>query len=66
MSGGFRDGELDPTPRSPQVPRWPECRCYNVARGECMCEDDGLVTHGGTRIEGYDHGAFRDGATVRA
>jgi len=55
----MRDGELDPTPRSPQVPRWQECRCDRIERGECRCEDDGQVTHRGVYREGLDHGAYR-------
>lgn len=67
MPGSFREGQLDPTPRSPQVPRWPECRCEEIAKGGCRCyEDDGLVTHGGVRHEGFEHGAYADGSYVRA
>lgn len=67
MVGQHREGEFDPTPRSPQVQRWPGCRCELVGKGECGCyEDDGLVTHGGTRREGFDHGTYRDGSYVRA
>lgn len=63
----MREEDADPTPRSPQVPRWPACRCRRVARGECTCyEDDGMVTHGGCRVEAFDHGNARDGASVRA
>lgn len=57
----FRDGQLDPTPRPPQVPRWPACRCTDVGKGGCCCyDDDGLVSHGGVRHEGRHHGAYRD------
>lgn len=67
MSGSFRDGQLDPTPRSPQVPRWPGCRCQNVGKGGCECYDeDGLVTHGGARVEGFEHGVYHGGDRIRA
>lgn len=66
LNGQHREGELDPTPRSPQIPRWPACRCLNVGKGDCQCEDDGLVSHGGVRHEGFDHGNYVDGAAVRA
>jgi hypothetical protein len=65
--GSLRDGQLDPTPRPPQVRRWPECRCDGVGKGECDCYvEDGLLSHGGVRHEGMDHGAYLDGAFVRA
>lgn len=66
MSGSFRDGELDPTPRSPQVPRWLACRCEDVGRGGCRCyEDDGQVTHGGVFREGWEAGVYRSGERVQ-
>lgn len=66
MAGRLSETEADPTPRSPQVPRWPACRCDRVDRGECRCyEDDGTVTHGGVRFEAFDHGGVIDGASVR-
>lgn len=65
MSGSVRDGELDPTPRSPQVPRWGECDCERVAHGECLCSDDGMVTHGGNHAEAFDHGHAKSGQFVR-
>jgi len=67
MSGSFREGELDPTPRSPQVPRWPACRCRDVGRGGCGCyDDDGNVTHGGVHREGIEAGVYRSGDWVQA
>lgn len=67
MSGAIRDGQLDPTPRSPQVPRWPGCRCEDVGKGACVCyEDDGLVSHGGVHREGFDQGVYLGGEYVRA
>lgn len=67
MSGSFREGELDPTPRSPQVPRWQECLCRDVGKGGCGCyADDGDVTHHGVWHEWFDHGVYRDGSYVRA
>lgn len=66
MSGSFRDGELDPTPRSPQIPTWPDCNCHGVGKGDCVCyEDDGTITHGGVHREGFDHGEYRGGDYVR-
>ena len=61
MSSEFRETERDPTPRPPQIIRWPSCSCKNVAKGECTCYvDDGMVTHGGVRREGRDHGNYPD------
>jgi hypothetical protein len=67
VSGRVREGQLDLTPRAPQVPRWPGCRCDEVEKGGCRCyQDDGLVSHGGVRHEGFDHGEYRSGDFVRA
>lgn len=67
MSGSFREGQLDPTPRAPQIPRWSACRCEDVGKGGCGCyEDDGTVTHGGTHVEGFDHGSYRGGERIVA
>lgn len=62
----MREEEHDPTPRSPQLVRWYECGCQRVERGECICEDDGLVTHGGVYTEGLDHGVYRGFEHARA
>ncbi len=67
MSGSLRDGQLDPAPRPPQVPRWVGCRCDDVGKGGCGCDDDdGRLTHGGVHREGFDHGVYMDGRFVRA
>lgn len=66
MTGAVREGQLDPTPRAPQVPRWPGCRCEDVGKGGCHCyEDDGLVSHRGVHHEGADHGVYRGGEWAR-
>lgn len=62
----FKESEHDPASRSPQVPRWSECRCARAEHGECVCEDDGTVTHGGVYAEGFDHGSYRGGDRVVA
>lgn len=62
----FREGESDPTPRSPQVLRWHECRCAKIEKGEYSCEDDGLVSHGGAHHEGFDHGMYTGGERIIA
>lgn len=67
MNGSVCEGQLDPTPRSPQVPRWPGCACKEIEKGGCYCyDDDGMVSHRGVHREGFDHGSYRDGAFVRA
>lgn len=63
MSGAIREGEIE-VAESPHIPRWQECRCNHVDKGECACEDDGMVTHGGVRREAFDHGNSRGGEWV--
>lgn len=65
MSGAFRDGEIDPVGRPRYYPRFLECSCREVEKGECRCEDDGMVTHGGVVREGQEHGHYLDGRFVR-
>ena len=63
----MREEDADPTPRAPQIPRWPACSCADVERGGCSCyEDDGMVTHGGSHVEAFDHGNARGGERVSA
>lgn len=66
MSGAFREGEIDPTGHARCYTPWQECRCANVGKGECRCDDDGQVTHGGVYREGFEAGVYTDGAWVTA
>lgn len=52
MNGGE---ELDEQTPNYVRRRFHECRCIDVERGGCWCEDDGGVSHGGVEVERAEH-----------
>ena len=56
MPARIYEGELDDIGHEPGQRIFPECRCDDIGKGSCQCEDDGTASHGGNAVEADDHG----------
>ncbi len=60
--GRFAEGERDDSGPLPTTRGYLECRCPNIDKGECGCEDDGSESHRGTWRSSFDHGYHISGS----